>query len=432
MNSKKFAIFITILFLVSANLFAGTPSFKPVSSAKVVALNGIYAAGYDGISSLTSNPAGLAYLNGRAFEGSVFGKLGQQDFIKPDGTLFRSFRDDDINFNIGAYWRLTDNVTVALDYNNTYQYHVNWPFVKRIVGDSSSATLAFDHFNEYAVTAINPSVAMNFGSFSVGVTVNIMNIKHRKGFYQGNKNWESSLEQVGAYQVSIDEDAWAFGGTIGVQGKITPDLKFGAFVKSTVSASLEGNAESSLFRVVDSTDAKTTVSSDFELPWIFGLGFIYEISPTLRINVDGLYNLWGSTQSSQDYKYGNSIWKDRLSSVDSLSGYTGSSFPLKYENSFDIGFGLEYDASSDVVVRCGYRYSQTQNTDETYSMLYPSIDQHWISVGVGFWFEELYVDMAVAYGTGVQTEVSEGENPFYAGKYNGDTYIPTINIKYQF
>lgn len=432
MNSKKFTIFITILFIVSANLFAGTPSFKPVSSAKVISLNGIYAAGYDGISSLTNNPAGLAYLKGRAFEGSVFGKLGQQDFINSDGALFRSFRDDDINFNVGAYWRISDNLTVAVDYNNAYQYRVNWPFVKRIVGDSSSATLAFDHFNEYSITAINPSAAINLGSFSLGVSINVMNIKHKLGFYQGNKNWEDFEAGVGAYQVSVDEDAWAFGGTIGMQGDLTDNLRFGAFIKSTISVSLEGKAESKLFSEVDSTDAETSVSSEFELPWIFGLGFIYQFNPNLRVNVDALYNLWGSTQTSRNYKYGNSIWNNRLSNTDSLSGYTGSSFPLQYENSFDIGIGLEYDASSDIVVRCGYRYSQSQNTEETYSMLYPSVDQHWISLGVGFWFEELYVDMAIAYGTSTEKEVSASENLFHVGKYSGDAYIPSINVKYQF
>jgi long-chain fatty acid transport protein len=292
--------------------------------------------------------------------------------------------------------------------------------------------LAFDHFNEYSISAINPSAAMNFGSFAVGVSVNLMNIQHRVGFYQGYDGWEATEGAVGAYQVSIDEDAWAFGGTIGVQGNLTEKLRFGAFVKSTISAALEGEAKSSLFRVVDSTNTETTVSSDFELPWIFGLGFLYEFAPNFRVNVDAMYSLWGSTQTTKDYEYGNNIWNNRFENVDSLSGYTGGSFPLEYDNSFDVGIGLEYEASENVTVRCGYRYSQAQNTDETYSMLYPAIDQHWLSVGIGFWFEELYVDMAVAYGAGTQIEVSENKNPFYAGKYDGDTYIPTINIKYQF
>lgn len=432
MNSKKFKIFITIIITAVSAVFAGTPSFAPVASAKVTSLNGLYIAGVDGISGLSVNPASLAYLKGRALELSVFGRLGQQDYVDKSGALHRSFRDDDIGVTAGAFWNLTDNFTIGVDYNNSVQSKVDWPFAIFVQGDSSSGIFAFDHYNNYTITSINPSAALNFGSFSIGLSVNVLNVKHTMGFYQGNSNWESMEAGIAAYQVKVDEDAWAFGGTLGFQGYLTPQLKIGAFVKSTISASLEGDAESRLFADLDSTDSKTSVSSEFELPWTFGLGALYDISDNLKLNVDATYSLWGSTQEIQKYKYGNSFWSGRFSEVDSLSGYTGANFSLKYQNAFSVGFGLEYDPHADVVVRFGYKFSQTRNTDETYSYLYPGVDQHWLSLGIGFWFEAFYVDMAIAYGTSTERTVSQNENKFFAGKYSGDIYIPSINIKYQF
>ena len=79
MNSKKFKILITILVTTISAVFAGTPSFASVTSAKVTSLNWLYLAGVDGISGISINPASLAYLKGRALELSVFGRLGQQD-----------------------------------------------------------------------------------------------------------------------------------------------------------------------------------------------------------------------------------------------------------------------------------------------------------------------------------------------------------------
>ena len=432
MNSKKFTIFIVTLFLLALNIYAGNPTFFPVSSAKVISLNGIYAAGSDGISSLTSNPAGLAYLNGRALEVSVFGRLGQQDYLKDNGILHRSFRDDDIGFTGGAYWNITGDLTVAVDYNIAYQYRANWPFARFFQGDSTSAVLAFDQINEYDITSINPSAALKLGSLSVGASVNIYYIKHSMAFYKGYEAWEGSLAQIPAYLVSTEEEAWAFGGTIGVQGYLSPELKFGAFVKSTVSAAMEGDSESRFFADVDSTVSKTSVSSDFELPWEFGVGFLYTLSDQVKINVDAVYSLWGSTQETQQYEYGNQTWNQRLSVVDSISGYKGSEFQLQYDNTFDVGVGLEYTPSSAIVVRFGYRFSQTQNSAETYNFLYPAVDKHWFSGGIGFWFEELYIDMALAYSMGPELEINQDENFFFHGKYSSDSFVPTVNVKFQF
>lgn len=432
MTSRIFTILLVGIYYLSTTISAGIPTFFPFSGSKTIALNGIYLAGNDGISSLSSNPAGLSQLNGRAIEVSIFGKLGQQEFSNNNGSIFKSFRDDDVSISIGSFWRIMDNLTIAIDYNNSIQYRVNWPFAKYIQGDSLSAVLAFDHSNDFLISSINPSVAYNFGNISVGISLNVINIKHKMGFYQGDPNWEAREAGIAAYQVNYNSDAWAFGGAFGIQANVMKDLRIGAFMKSSIIASLKGEAESNLLAFVDSTSSQSSLTSEFSLPWTIGFGLIYNINKNLKINADALYNLWSSTNSSQEYLFGNSLWNNRLSNTDSLSGYTGNNFQLNYKNSFDIGLGLEYFASKEITLRFGYRYSQSQLSETTYNMLYPSVDQHWFSMGVGFWFEELYMDLAIAYAASVEKSIPQKVNLFYSGSYKGNAFIPSVNIKYQF
>lgn len=431
MNRKKLIVLISSFFILTNVLIAGIPQFFQSSGSKSLALNGIYAAGVDGISNLSKNPAGLSYLKGRAIELSVYGKLGQNEYNNFNGNLFKSYRDDDVNIDFGAFWNVYNNITIGLDYNNSMQYKVNWPYATYTQGDSLSAILAFELFNEFSFTSINPSVSYNFGGFSLGISVNIVNIKHNLGFYQGDPNWENKEGGVPAYQVNYNSDSWAFGGTIGLLAEITNSINVGAYLKSPVNSTLKGTAETNLLGFIDSTDTKTSLSSDFQLPWILGCGIIYDVNEKLKLNIDAQYNLWSNTNSSQIYSFNNNLWQNRLSKTDTISGYSGSNTLLNYKNSLDAGIGLEYFANNDLTLRFGYRYSQTQFSESTYSMLYPSINQHWFSIGVGFWFEELYLDMAILYAMGIEKEIIQDKNQFFPGIYKGDAFLPSINIKYQ-
>ncbi len=432
MNWKRFKILtISSLFLASS-LYAGLPSFFPFSGTKTFSLNGIYAAGSDGISNLTTNPAGIAFLKGRSFEISIFDRLGQQDYIDENNDLYRSFRDDDIGVSLGLFWNLSENLTFAVDYNSAYQYKVSYPFALFVQGDSSTAVLAFDHYNDFSFKNINPTVGIKFGKVGIGVSANIYQVNHKLSFYRGNAGWESKVGGIAAYQVKYGLDSWGFGGTIGLQAELSEKMKFGAFIKSPVTASLEGTAESKLVSDLDSLDAKTNLSSDFELPWNFGIGILYSFNNKLHLNVDAAYYLWSGVNENQQYKFDNQTWSGRFKEVDSLSGYSGTDFPLNYDNSFNIGFGLEYITDSNLSLRFGYRFSKTQNSASTYSMLYPHVDNHWISFSVGFWFEDLYMDAGLAYSKGIEKTINEEENLFHSGKYSGDTFLPSVNIKYLF
>ncbi|MFO7524955.1 MAG: hypothetical protein R6W68_05840, partial [Ignavibacteriaceae bacterium] len=114
---KPFVTFI-LLFAVSipGNLSAGGIETKPLTSSKSVSLNSLYFAGSDGIAKSFTNPAGLIYHNESSLEFSVLNRLAQSEFDNPSRGLFKSFREDEFNFNAGFLWSISDQLKIAISY----------------------------------------------------------------------------------------------------------------------------------------------------------------------------------------------------------------------------------------------------------------------------------------------------------------------------
>lgn len=435
-TDMKFKIIIAVVFILGSymQLSAGGTDYIPVFGARPLALNGLYIAGNSGLTASFFNPASLSLLNGKGIELTAIDRLEQQVFDSRTNGLYNSFRDNNSSFGGGLYWQLNENITAALTYGQIIDYEVNWPYAMVRRADSLSALLAFDMNNITKVDAISPSIAVNLGSITLGLSANIYKISNSSAFPLGNPLWYSKGRGTAAYQFNYEQNAWSFGGTIGALADLSASLKLGAFIKSGFKASMDGNAKSTLFSSVDSSKiTQVNIKSNYELPWSMGLGFVYRIADDLSLNVDAVYSLWGSTQKSLNINFDNQQWQNRLSGVDSLTGITPGSIVLSYNNTLDAGFGFEYTSISGMKYRIGYRYSQSPNSDETYNFLLPGIDKHWVTAGFGYTDENLTFDAAIAYSFGFNKEINRtGNYSTLSGKYSSDNYVPTITLQYRF
>jgi long-subunit fatty acid transport protein len=422
--------FLTILlvFLVNSFLAAGDASFSSASRAKTLSLNGMYFAGADGLQPVLGNPSSLSLLNSRGVEFYIVDHIGQQEFENLQNDLFQSFYDDDFSFGGGVFWSFSPVFTAALSYQRAVDYKVNWPFANLFSNDSLSSLIAFDFLNEITVDAASASFSYNFGQLSVGVSANYYYIEQHTSFPRSNERWNQGDGQAG-YQFSYSQDGNAFGFNLGAALQLNDRLSIGAMTKSGYKTDLEGKASSNMFAQLDSAASVVNLSGTFEMPWVAGGGIVYELSEYLKVNLDFQYSLWNGIQKSFDLNFDNSDWQQNLSSVDSLTGINGASFNLSFENSFDAGFGIEYKAS-DLVLRTGYRFSQSPNTDQSYNMLFPSVDQHWISLGIGYQDENFLVDAVVAYSFGVSTDVSGSGIRNLSGTYNSSVVLPAVTFRY--
>jgi long-subunit fatty acid transport protein len=430
MYNKKLLISVLFLTLAAAgNLFAGGSEFNTITDAKTLSLNGMYFAGESGMNSILGNPAGLILLNNKYLEFSVADKVGQQKYEGGSQGLHKSYEEDIVTFSGGLAWSFSPGVILGLSYRNGINYNVNWPFVALQRTDTTSAISAFDLYNKIKVNAASLSGAFTFDNLFIGVTFSAYQVKQETAFPLENARWYDSLSTGEAsYQFKYNEDGWTFGFGLGLMYQLSPDLRVGIMTRSGYSADLSGSATSNMFADLDSTASVVDLSSKIEMPWVFGGGLIYQLGSGLTLNADVLYSLWSGTQKSIKYKFNNPVWQSHTSGIDPLTGIKPDEFILNYKNTIDAGIGLEY-ILKDVILRCGYRFSQSPNSDETYSYLFPSVNQNWLSIGLGYTDGNLKADLGLAYAFGLKRMI-DSSNSGFNGNYNSDSVLPTITIKY--
>jgi len=288
-----------------------------------------------------------------------------------------------------------------------------------------------DLYNRIKVNAASISGAFRIDQLTIGVTVSAYQVKQETAFPLENKGWYDTLSiGLAAYQFNYNEDAWIYGFNIGLQYEISSGFEIGVMGRSGYSADLSGTARSRYFADLDSAASEVDLSSKFEVPWVFGGGLVYQLSDKLTFNADFQYSLWSGTQKAIIYNFNNSVWQDNMPASDSLSGIRGDSFILNFQNTIDAGFGLNLKLS-DIDLRFGYRFSQSPNSESTYSYLFPSVNQHRVTLGLGYIDENLSVDLSAAYAFGVSKKMN-GSIRGFNGTYNSDLVLPALTIRYTF
>ena len=224
---------------------------------------------------------------------------------------------------------------------------------------------------------------MRFDQLTIGVTVSAYQVKQETAFPLENRLWYDTLSiGLAAYQFNYNEDAWTYGFDIGLLYDVSPDLQIGVMARSGYSADLSGTAQSRYFADLDSAASETDLSSKFEIPWVFGGGLVYSLSENLTMNIDVQYSMWSNTQEAMNYDFNNSVWQNNLPVNDSLSGIRADKFLLDFQNTIDAGVGLDLKLT-DLDLRFGYRFSQSPNSESTYSYLFPAVNQHRVSLELG-------------------------------------------------
>jgi long-subunit fatty acid transport protein len=422
---------LILLLLVSGLhgfVIAGDATLKSTSNSRTLSLGGLYYAGNDGLSSILNNAAGVFYSKSRTIELSIIDAIGQSELDNPINGLYRSFQEDDLILGAGLFWPIADNLIFSIGYQRVYNYRVSWPFAVFSSNDSSSVLQAFDMKNSIVVDAILPSFAINFGIFSIGASFSAYNVNYNSAFPLSNNKWSEGIG-LPAYQMEYKMDAWTFGFNAGIMVEIGNSLRGGAFVRSSFSADLKGDANSELFSSVDSLSSTSSISTTYQYPWIIGAGFLYKVSDHLAINLDCQYSLFENATESLDIKFGNQEWELQDYAVDSLTGINPADILLAFQNTIDVGLGAEL-IFENWSFRGGYRFDQSTNSLRSYNFLYPTVDRHWIAFGFGYNDSAFFVDVTAAYAVGVRTNIIS--YPSVSGIYDSETIKIALTMRYNF
>jgi long-subunit fatty acid transport protein len=427
----KVTLSSVLLIFISQISFAGGLDQNTSVGARTISLNGLYFAGSPGLSSIASNPAGLNFLTGQAIELSILDQVVQYNFENTLLGTYKSYNSENYFIGGGFYWNLNENLTIGVAYFPIIDYRADWPFVMIRSTDTSSAILPFNMMNTVEINSISPTISFHFGELCFGLSGNIYSVVHKISFPISNNLWGQN-SGLAAYQFDYKLDAWTFGGTLGLMYDFNEQLRVGLSIRSGFNVSLNGEAESEMFSDLDSASTNVNASSEFEIPWKFGLGFLYRINDNTNINLDFAYNLFIVSANNNLIDFEDPIWQSKSQEIDSLYGLSAHSIPLLYNNSFDFGLGIEHSSQGGIVYRAGYRFSQSSIDQSTYSFLFPVVDQHTISIGIGYKDKDLTIDAGLAYTFSSKKVVSNQENEFLFGEYSTDGYIPSLTLRYDF
>jgi long-subunit fatty acid transport protein len=430
---KQIGISIIVLFLmliVVQSLHAGGTKRLALFGAKSTALNALYYAGVDGITNVYTNPAGLIYNSGKGFEMTGFSRTEEQIFDSNMRGLYRSLYEDDMNFGAGFYWSFAENMSFAISYESTVDYRVTWPYVLLEKVGTSSVTIASDMYNEVFNQIISPTFSYKMGDLSIGLSANIMNVKQRIAFAQSNSKVSQNVG-LPAYQFDFSQSGWAWKVNLGLMYQVNDDFRLGFAVMNNSSTTISGKAHTKLYEVTDSAKNVSDVESDYQTPWQFGAGCVYNISHNLFLNLDMRYNLYSGLDEQINLKYSESKWQQNSIRQDSVTGFSPASLIQKFENSFDVGVGLEYAAGSDVHLYFGYRYSSSPNSEETFSLLMPAVNQHSVSAGFSYFDDEMSIDASIVYTRGIEKTISNSPYSVHNGTYSSNGVIPTLTFKWK-
>lgn len=442
MNYKLLKIFLLIgILLISQKSFSGDANFKSYFGARTLALNGMYIAGVDGLTSNLNNPSSITYMDGSGIDVAFFAKIGEYTYYNPENGAYTSYREENPRVAFGGFWDISEKATISLGYFPVIDYQIDWPYAMLVGNDLNQVILTFEMFNKISVDAISFTIGYDLGTLALGLALNAYQIRHQMAFPIATPDWDSNSIVRGAYQFNYDQDAWTFGVNLGVSWNLSSKVKIGALIRSGYQADLSGTATSNMFYDIAIADtnfsgtpppAEVSMKSTVEFPWIIGVGMLYDLRENLHLNIDFLYSLWGGVQNNMTMEFDDQIWNDGLAERDSVTGIQASTLNFPAENSIEIGIGIEYYTSPDLVLRAGYRFSQTSNKPETYNLAFPTVSQHWVSAGIGFEEENYQINLSAAYAFGVEENVQQTENEYWYGQYNGNTFIPALSLIYRF
>jgi long-chain fatty acid transport protein len=230
-----------------------------------------------------------------------------------------------------------------------------------------------------------------------------------------------------AEQYEEKTSAWGFGATFGVMLKPMDKLSIGLTVRTPVSITFKGDATNGIANNVwiqlayPGTPTASAIERKATWPLWAGLGISFKPIDKLTINGDVQYTQWKKIQKIEA-TFANATWQGLFAA--------GGALDLKWKDTFQYRFGLEYALSSKFALRAGYYYDPSPSPVETLSILLPEITYNAITAGFGYNTDKLTLSVCLEYLMGKDAESPAGST--MPGTHGMSILVPNIGITYRF
>ena len=384
------------------------------------------AAAAEDASTIWYNPAGMTNLPGRQVVGAMnvintSVKFQNNGSTTPTGAVSTAGNGGDAGgwaAPLSAYlsWQINPQLWLGLGFGTPFGLKTEWD--DGWVGQYHAIKSEVVTFN------INPTLAWKVNeTVSLGFGINAQ--------YLDADLTSRTFTPLGSPLGEIKADDWAWGWNIGAMFTITPNTRIGVAYRSELKYDLKGDVTfSQVPAPLAALFPNGDVTANIKLPAMASIALSQQID-RWQILVDYTYTWWDSIQDLSIYR----------------SNGTGlTSTPLKFENSWRIGVGANYQLNDEWKLRFGTAYDTTPVQDQYRTPRLPDENRIWLAVGaqwrfskqgaLDFGYAHEFVDDASSNLPSVDPAPVAGfpNTPKGAlrGTYKADVNIFGIQLRYSF
>ncbi len=365
-----------------------------------------------------TNPANLSTLDQTEVQISLGGWYGDLGF-SPTRTGESIELLDDWVFVGSAYFAtpLSDKVVFGLG--------LSAPFGLEFDRDDNNSIRYLSPFEARLLTLdVSPAIAVDLSdTLSVGVGMDLVYSRFELGQrYPFGLLTGSPLTPEGT--LDYDADGFGFGGFAGLNWEFAPDHRLALTGHLPIKISYEGDFEArnlpAGLKAAGFSD-RSDFESEIEFPGSLGIGYAWNATDRLTLSTDFQY-FFNSSHSSIPLMIGNN--------QPLLGGAT--ELALNWEDSYDVGFGVEYALSEIWTLRAGYLFSSNPYPTETFHPAVPSNERHIASVGLGYERGRHRVDLSFSHVAFPDRNISGNIQPGFNGDYTFGYEILTVSYGLKF
>jgi long-chain fatty acid transport protein len=406
--------FLVILFNLFLLLYSESFANGPILGARSTGMGTAFTAVADDPSTIAVNPAGLTQITGTEVYGGTTFIIPSTEYTSTTG------KTEETTFQVFFPPHLYVSSDIGLK-DLRVGIGIFSPFgVGGRKWDGDGLTRYSSVKNTIATVSINPTIAYQvLPSLSIGFGVNYMLSK-----MEAEKKINQSALSAGDGRLSMDGlgDGWGYDvGILFIPDKrISLGLAYRSRIKITHKGDMHFNhIAPQLQPLFGGSQFKTDIETPSTFPDIVSAGIAYRPTDKLTVALAVEKVGWSSFKNAEiDFE-----------KEVPQAGFTDSSTPLDWKDSWVLEVGAEYKANERLSLRGGYVHVPTPVPEKTLDAANPDSNQHNFCVGFGYKLKTIVLDFFYVAGFFEDRKV---HNTILSGTYENFTHYAGFSIGKKF
>ncbi len=403
-------ISLLFLMLLPSTLHAG----GPVHGSKAAGMGTAFVAVADDPAAILHNPAGLAQIKGTNLYGGITAVIPSTDFEDAAGrseeTGFQSFFPPHLYLcsDFGQ-----ENLVFGLGLHSTFGVGGRkWRDTGSLRFLSTESSIATFTVNPAIAWQALPSLSLAFGV----------------DYMRSMSDMERMVDQSplgasdGTFRLETDGGGWGF--NAGVLFHLSEVIHLGFAYRSGIEVDASGEVEidniaPALQPLFGSSRFTTGAETKADFPEIFSFGIAATPDGRWTLALDVELVRWSSFDE-MPVSFEQEI---------APAGLIDGTMEFDWDDSLQVKVGADYRVSEKLSLRCGYAHIQASVPEHTLEPGNPDSDQHNLSVGFGYRFGKVVLD--IFYNAGFYEERTV-DNDILDGTYDNFNHYLGFSVGYRF